>query len=413
MSSRGLSAPGAQKVKKESKKSQNSWKIVDFDSFSTPLWTFWAPGSRGPGNSFRTLLATLGPKGPNDPCSRARESQRERNENVFGEIWFLLALHCPSRTVAMLSVCQRPLCPKLCSYYVPSISGKRTGYPRRGPKDWKNSRFRSGIEIFKRPISDRNLQSRLKISSEPHSKAPFCGELTRLGLKVSSEIEIFNRDWKFQACPDPPTLAFLEKKQGKPRKMQGVFSSRNPSNPWKRKEKRTKKQGKSENEKSKEIEKSKDWRVRVDWKLQSYGLKISWDQSGLNFFNRRALWEGTGPAFRISRCPWNWLRSTEILKKIANLGVKVQVFEGQLSGRVPPPLAFGTFWPTHIPVFPKIALTNTRCTWTIQIAICLNDFVLIEVCSVEILVACARISTGFKGFLSERRIYVGQTKLLS
>ena len=36
---------------------------------------FGPPRPRGPGNSFRTLLATLGPKGPNDPCSRARESQ--------------------------------------------------------------------------------------------------------------------------------------------------------------------------------------------------------------------------------------------------------------------------------------------------------------------------------------------------
>ena len=41
--------------------------------------------------------------------------------------------------------------------------------------------------------------------------------------------------------PDPPTLAFLEKKQGKPRKKQGLFSSQNPYNGWKRKDKRTKK----------------------------------------------------------------------------------------------------------------------------------------------------------------------------
>ena len=53
ISSRGLSATGAQKVqKKKSKKSQNSWKIVGFDSFSTPFWTFWvSPGPRGPGAS--------------------------------------------------------------------------------------------------------------------------------------------------------------------------------------------------------------------------------------------------------------------------------------------------------------------------------------------------------------------------
>ena len=54
--------------------------------------------------------------------------------------------------------------------------------------------------------------------------------------------------------PDPPT-AFLEKSKGNTEKCKGFFL-RNPQNPWKRKEKRTKKQGKSENEKSKEIEKN-------------------------------------------------------------------------------------------------------------------------------------------------------------
>ena len=62
--------------------------------------------------------------------------------------------------------------------------------------------------------------------------------------------------------PDPPISAFLEKARVFPKKSKGFCSSRNPSNPWKREEKRTKKQGKSENQKSKEIEKSKDWRVR-------------------------------------------------------------------------------------------------------------------------------------------------------
>ena len=51
--------------------------------------------------------------------------------------------------------------------------------------------------------------------------------------------------------------------------------------------------------------------------------------------------------------------------------------------------------------------------------VCLNRLVLIDVCSVDLLFTCLRISTGFKGrgFPSERRIYestlVGQTKLLS
>ena len=51
--------------------------------------------------------------------------------------------------------------------------------------------------------------------------------------------------------PDPPNPCFFGKKEkkGKPRKKQGFLSSWNPSNPWKRKEKCPKMQGKSENEK--------------------------------------------------------------------------------------------------------------------------------------------------------------------
>ena len=99
------------------------------------------------------------------------------------------------------------------------------GLPR-GPKDWKNSRFRSGIETFKRPISDWNFQSRLKFSSEIENKAPLWGI-----IKVG--IVIFKRDWNFQS-----RLKFSI----------------------------------------------------LDWNFQAYGLKITCDQSGLNFFNRRALW---------------------------------------------------------------------------------------------------------------------------
>ena len=51
MGSRALSAPGPKKSKTESKKSQNSWKIVDLDSFSTPFCTFWAPGPGGAGRA--------------------------------------------------------------------------------------------------------------------------------------------------------------------------------------------------------------------------------------------------------------------------------------------------------------------------------------------------------------------------
>ena len=78
----------------------------------------------------------------------------------------------------------------------------------RGPKDWKNSRFRSGIETFKRPISDWNFQSRLKFSSEIENNAPAVGNYQgrdwkfQARLKLSIEIEIFKPGlvaWKFQS----------------------------------------------------------------------------------------------------------------------------------------------------------------------------------------------------------------------
>ena len=70
--------------------------------------------------------------------------------------------------------------------------------------------------------------------------------------------------------PVPSTLTFqsllflAQKKRRIPQKKARIFLSLpNPRNPWKRREKRTKKQGKPENEKSKENGKSKDWKVRV------------------------------------------------------------------------------------------------------------------------------------------------------
>ena len=72
----GSVGPGPKKSKTESKKSQNCWKIVDFDSFSTPFWTFLGPeAERAQKTHFPTLFATLGPKGPNDPCSGQKFSQ--------------------------------------------------------------------------------------------------------------------------------------------------------------------------------------------------------------------------------------------------------------------------------------------------------------------------------------------------
>ena len=57
-------------------------KRVKIDCFLTilPLFRlrfrlFWAWGQEAPGTHFPTLFLTLGPEGPNDPCSRARESQ--------------------------------------------------------------------------------------------------------------------------------------------------------------------------------------------------------------------------------------------------------------------------------------------------------------------------------------------------
>ena len=57
------------------------------------------------------------------------------------------------------------------------------------------------------------------------------------------------------------------KKQGQPRKKQGVFLFAEPLKSLETKGETHKKKGKSENEKSKETEKSKDWRVRGGFPL--------------------------------------------------------------------------------------------------------------------------------------------------
>ena len=71
----GDSQPGAQKVTSTVEKEpnlKNSWFWLVFDS----VLDFLDPqGRESPRTLFGTLFATLGPKGPNDPCSRARESQ--------------------------------------------------------------------------------------------------------------------------------------------------------------------------------------------------------------------------------------------------------------------------------------------------------------------------------------------------
>ena len=83
------------------------------------------------------------------------------------------------------------------------------------------------------------------------------------GLKLSSDqsqIEFFNRDWKFQARLKIRLLLWGIIKVGIE-----IFK--------------------------------RDWNFQSrlkfsisDWNFQAYGLKISRDQSGLKFFNRRALW---------------------------------------------------------------------------------------------------------------------------
>ena len=71
----GASRPGGLKNPGRSR------ERVKLDYFSTILTlfvsflTFWAPGPKGPGNSFRTLLAILGPNGLNDPCAGQKFSR--------------------------------------------------------------------------------------------------------------------------------------------------------------------------------------------------------------------------------------------------------------------------------------------------------------------------------------------------
>ena len=77
-------------VEKESPNStffQLFWLL--FDS----VLDFLGPRGREPGNSFRTLSGTFTPKGPNDPCGMARESQGEP-KHLFH--WNLLKLHLDS-----------------------------------------------------------------------------------------------------------------------------------------------------------------------------------------------------------------------------------------------------------------------------------------------------------------------------
>ena len=81
------------------KSAKRSRKRVKIDYFSTTLTLFrlcfglFGPrGRKGPGTHFRTLFATLSPKGPNDPCSGQKFSQQKRPflANRLANLPFLL-----------------------------------------------------------------------------------------------------------------------------------------------------------------------------------------------------------------------------------------------------------------------------------------------------------------------------------
>ena len=65
----GPLSPSIPKTPKRVKNKSESTVFHLFWLFFDSVLTFWTPTPGGPGNSFRTLWATLGPKGPNDPCS--------------------------------------------------------------------------------------------------------------------------------------------------------------------------------------------------------------------------------------------------------------------------------------------------------------------------------------------------------
>ena len=73
---------------KSRKQSRKRVKLVEkqsiFTLFRLRFRLFGPRGREAPGTLFRTLFPTLGPRGPNDPCSRARESQYEASKGSKG-----------------------------------------------------------------------------------------------------------------------------------------------------------------------------------------------------------------------------------------------------------------------------------------------------------------------------------------
>ena len=106
----------------------------------------------------------------------------------------------------MLSVCQCPLCPKFCSYYVASIVCKRTGYKRTGPAfsdSLPASQFTVCTSRFTRP------QPNLVLRPE----RPFTGVSSPSGPEIPK-----NSQKSLPGPPGPECLKRLEKRVEKSQK---------------------------------------------------------------------------------------------------------------------------------------------------------------------------------------------------
>ena len=83
--------------------------------------------------------------------------------------------------------------------------GPQKGVINQEPKRTQRAQILKKIKIalrdwnFQARLKRMKFKARLKISSEPPTKPLFCGDFSRSRLKISSEIEVFKRDWKFQA----------------------------------------------------------------------------------------------------------------------------------------------------------------------------------------------------------------------
>ena len=100
---------------------------------------------------------------------------------------FLLGWHFCRTKLARIVLFQSRIFSRKCSEIFPEFFEPLIP---RGPKDQKNSRFRSRLKIsIENEIFERAT----------HRGPIFCGEIETSRLKFSSEIKNFDRDWKFQA----------------------------------------------------------------------------------------------------------------------------------------------------------------------------------------------------------------------